>query len=217
MIYLIHGTNQVDSRRFLVRLKTDYEDIQNIPGKNLNKKVLEEKLKMANQYLFGGKSAFLIENFSGDWSVFPKNLPESLDLILWASEKIEVGNKKVKSFLFDQKKKANAFRLTDAILFRDEKEAFATATQLLLEKEPTEKIVGAILRGLLLAFCAKENLSELPLAPFARQKVEDQAKFWSKSGLKRAILELLRADLDLKSGKSSSLVFSQLIGRLIYS
>src|SRR4030043_537088 len=102
MIYLIHGTNQVDSRRFLIRLKGSYQDIQTISGKGLSKEVLEEKLKIASHYLFGGKSSFLIEHFSGDWNILPKKLPEEADIILWSGGKVETGKTLVKSFLFDQ-------------------------------------------------------------------------------------------------------------------
>ena len=215
MIYLIHGANQVDSRRFLIRFKSNYQDVQNIPGKNLSSSLLQEKLGQASHHLFGGKSAFLIENFSGDWGIFPKRLPEGLDIILWSEEKIEMGDSRVKSFLFDQQRKATAFKLADAILFKNEKEAQVLAWQLLVSKEPPEKIVGAALRGLLLAFCAKETLRGVSIPPFVRKKAEEQAKFWSRQNLKRAILELLRAEIALKEGRTASLVFAHLIHRVV--
>ena len=217
MIYLIHGTNQVDSRRFLVKLKNSYQDVQTISGKSLSKESFEEKLKTASYNLFGGKSASLVEHFSGNWDVFPKKLPEGIDIILWSGDKVEVGKIPVKSFLFDQKRVATNFRLADAILFKNEKEAQSLAWELFNSREPAEKITGAILRSLLLAFCAKENQEEIPIPPFAKAKVTDQAKIWSRSALKRAILKLLQTDLSIKEGKDAPLAFSQLISQLVSS
>jgi len=216
MIYLIHGANQVESRRFLIRFKGNYQDIQNIPGKNLNSSLLQEKLRIASHHLFGGKSAIVIENFSGDWKIFPKKLPEGLDIILWSEEKIEIRDSRVKSFLFDQLRRATAFKLADALLFKKEKEAQILAWQLLAAKEPPDKIVGAILRGLVVAYCAKEgpSISQLPF--FAKQKAVEQAENWSKLALKKAILALLRADLSIKEGRAALSVFSQFISQTIY-
>ncbi|OGY26617.1 MAG: hypothetical protein A2Z24_02240 [Candidatus Woykebacteria bacterium RBG_16_44_10] len=215
MIYLIHGTNQVDSRRFLIRLKGSYQDIQTISGKGLSKEVLEEKLKIASHHLFGGKSSFLIEHFSGDWNILPKKLPEETDIILWSGGKVEIGKTLVKSFLFDQRKKATTFRLVDAILFKDEKESQSLALELISAKEPIEKIIGAVLRGLLLAFCAKDkdDLRETPLSSFVQQKIKEQAKNWTRVALKKAILELLRADVALKESRAADLILSQFINR----
>lgn len=215
MIYLIHGQNNVDSRRFLVRLKSNYQDIQEIPAKNLNQKIFSRKLKEASRPIFGGKSAVLIENFGGNWEILPANSFNDLDLILWSPQRVEEGKQKVKSFAFDQGRKATAFRLTDAILFRNEKEAQSLLLELLARKEPPEKIIGAMLRGVFLVYCAKKSLSGVSLPSFARKKIEEQSKNWTEKALKKVTAGLLSADLALRNGESASLVFSQFISRIV--
>jgi len=216
MIYLIHGQNQVDSRRFLIRLKSTYQDIQQIPGKGLSDKIFKEALSRISHHLFGGKTTLLIEGFDGNWQIFPERLPDDIDLILWSDKKLEVGKGPVKNFLFDRSQKATNFKLADAILFRDEKQALVLSSQILKTKEPTEKIIGAVARGLVLAYCAKENsLQNSNLASFAREKIEDQAKLWTKAALKKALLRLLIADVALKEGAKNHLVLTSFINQVV--
>ena len=218
MIYLIHGENQVDSRRFLIKLKDNYRDIQNISGKNLNSQYFKQKLVEASKPLFGGNSAFLIENFDGNWEIFPEKLPETLDLILWSNQKLMTSQAPVlKNFLFDKAIKPSAFKLSDSILFKDEKDAQIVLSKLLSAKEPTEKIIGALLRGLFLVYCAKESLEELQIPSFAKEKLKEQAKNWSKSQIRNVILQLLKMDLMLKEGKKTQIVFSNFISQVISS
>jgi hypothetical protein len=215
MIYLIHGQNQVDSRRFLIRLKSDYQDIQQIPGKGLSDKIFRGALSRVSHPLFGGKTALLIEGFDGNWKIFPKKLPEGVDLILWSEEKVEAGDLPAKKFLFDQVKKTTSFKLADAILFRNEKQALVLATQILDTKEPIERIIGALSRSFALVYAAKEgSLRYASLADFAREKIEDQAKLWTKAALKKALLRLLTADVALKEGAKTHLVITSFINQV---
>ena len=99
MIYLIHGANVVDSRRFLIRFKGNYQNLEVFNGKNLKDDAIKNMLAQISHDLFGGKSAVLIEFFNGDWGTLPKNPPEGIDLILWSDQKIDSGKLKVKNFL----------------------------------------------------------------------------------------------------------------------
>ena len=218
MIYLIHGQNQVDSRRFLVRLKNNYQNIESISGKNLTEEEFKRISLRLSHPLFGGKSSILIENFNGDWQILPKAPPKEVDIILWSGEKIELGKVAAKNFLFHKTTKASVFKLADAVLFKREKEALVLTFQLLSTKEANEKIIGALGRGLYLAYCAKEgSLAGSGLPNFAREKIEDQAKFWSGSALKKALIYLLQSDLALKRGAKAHPVFTSFISRSISS
>ena len=104
MIYLIHGQNQVDSRRFLIRQKTNYRNIETVAGKYLTSESLRKILVQASRSLFGGKNAVVVEGFRGDWKPLPKKVPEDLDLFLWSSEKIKIDRADVKSLLFEDRK-----------------------------------------------------------------------------------------------------------------
>ena len=215
MIYLIHGQNQVDSRRFLVRLKSNYQNIESISGKHLAGEDLKRTLPKFSHSLFGDKSALLIEGFKGEWQIIPKKLPEGLDIILWAEDKIDLGNVKVKNFLFHAVTKANGFKLADAILFKREKEALMLAAELISTKEPNEKIIGALRRGFYLVYCAKEDtLTGTQLATFAQKKFKDQSKLWSKTALKKALIYLLWSDVALKEGAKADLVFTSFVSRV---
>jgi hypothetical protein len=215
MIYLIHGQNQVDSRRFLIRVKSTYQDIQQIPGKGLSDKIFKEVLSRVSYPLFGGKTALLIEGFDGNWQIFPKKLPEGVDLILWSEEKVAAGDFPAKKFLFDQVKKTTSFKLADAILFRNERQALVLATQILDTKEPSERIIGALSRSFALVYAAKEgSLQYASLADFAREKIKEQAGLWSKASLKKGLLQLLLADIGIKEGEKAHFVFTRLISRL---
>ena len=215
MIYLIHGQNQVDSRRFLSKLKSNYQNIESISGKHLAGEDLKRTLPKFSHSLFGDKSALLIEGFKGEWQIIPKKLPEGLDIILWAEDKIDLGNVKVKNFLFHAVTKANGFKLADAILFKREKEALMLAAELISTKEPNEKIIGALRRGFYLVYCAKEDtLTGTQLATFAQKKFKDQSKLWSKTALKKALIYLLWSDVALKEGAKADLVFTSFVSRV---
>ena len=215
MIYLIHGQNQVDSRRFLSKLKSNYQNIESISGKHLIGDELKRTLPKFSHSLFGYKSALLIEVFKGEWQIIPKKLPEGLDIILWAEDKVELGKVEVKNFLFHRITKATVFKLADAILFKREKEALMLAAELISTKEPNEKIIGALRRGFYLVYCAKEDtLTGTQLATFAQKKFKDQSKLWSKTALKKALIYLLWSDVALKEGAKADLVFTSFVSRV---
>ena len=215
MIYLVHGQNEVDSRRFLIRLKSGYQDLQSFQYKILDKKLLETSIKKLSQPLFGGKSAILIEGFTGNIDILPQSLPERLDIILWSNKRLDVRNKDVKSFLFDRVRRANVFKLSDAVLLRREKEAQILLTQLLYGKELPEKIIGALARGFYLIYFIKEGtINKVNLSNFIIQKHNDQATHWTIARIKKGLLQLLYADLAIKDGKKPTVVFTNLISRL---
>jgi len=215
MVYLIHGQNQVDSRRFLIRLKSNYKNIEVIPGKHLNEKNFLNKIRGYSHPLFGGKTAFLVEEFDGNWSVLPKKDLKEIDIILWSGKKLDVKPTMVKSFLFDQQRNLTAFKLVDAVLLKDEREALVILYGLLKKKEPPEKIIGALSRGFSLIYCAKEgSLGKAKMPSFALQRLKDQERFWNKLEIKKAFLELLRADVSLKSGQESPSALITVVSKL---
>lgn len=214
MIYLIHGTNSVDSRRYLIRLKQNYENVEIIDARKLKAEGFGKKLSQIPHNLFGNNSAVLIEYFKGDWKRIPEKLPKGLDLILWSEEKIRAPQINVKNIVFNKYSQVSTFKLADAILFKNEKEAQIIASQLMASKEPIEKILGTLNRSFYLAYCEKEkSLKGANLHSFVLEKVREQAKMWSKGGLKKALLHLLRVDLDIKEGLKSDLALPIFIGR----
>ncbi|MDP2721086.1 MAG: hypothetical protein Q8O75_04050 [bacterium] len=216
MIYLVHGQNQVDSRRFLIRLKNGYQNIETINAKNLGEKKLQNIFRQVSHPIFKGKSALLIEHFAGNWKGFPKKTPEDFDIILWADEKIQVGPLPVKNLLFNKLQKASAFKLVDALLFKNERSAQVLLFELLFAKEPTEKIIGALARSFFLVYCAKRgSLHNINLPLFAKEKIQDQAKGWSQAGLKKTLVQLLGVDLALKEGAQAKPVLTAFISRVV--
>ena len=216
MIYLIHGQNQVESRHFLTRLKSGYQNIETINAKNVGEKKLQNIFGQVSHPIFGGKSALLIEHFAGNWQVFPKKIPEGFDIILWTDEKMQAGSLPVKNLLFDKLQKASAFKLVDALLFKNERSAHTLLSELLFAKEPTEKIIGALARSFFLVYCAKKgSLRNMVLPLFAKEKIQDQSKGWSQAGLKKALVQLLGVDLALKEGAQAKPVFTAFISRVV--
>lgn len=215
MIYLIHGTNTVDSRRYLIAMKQNYENIETINGKKLKEEEIAKNFSQISHNLFGKNSAILIEYFNGDWKLVPEKLPRGLDLIVWSDEKVRLPKVSVKNFVFNRAFQASTFKLADAILFKNEKEAQVIASQLLASKEPVEKILGTLNRSFYMVYCEKEeSLKDENLHSFVLEKIRDQARMWSKSGLKRALLHLLRVDLDVKEGLKADLALPLFIGRV---
>lgn len=216
MIYLIHGENLVDSRRFLVKIKGSYEEVETIEGKNLREERLREVLAQSSRFLFGGKSAILIENFDGNWQALPKKLAEDVDIVLWSSKKIDLGPLPVKNFVFNKINRVTSFKLADAILFKDEKDAQILAASLLDAKEPIEKIIGALSRSFYLAYCVKEeSVKSRDLPVFVLGKLQDQAKGWTRSALKKAIIYLIGLDVASKEGAKPKAALAAYISRVI--
>ncbi len=216
MIYLIHGQNQVDSRRFLSKLKSNYQNIEHFSGKTQTSNEIKNFFSKISHPLFGSKSAVLIENFSGDWKSLPPNIPPNLDILLWSTQKILSTPNSVKNILFDKISSLTVFKLADAILYRREKEALIISAGLLDQKEKPEKIIGACARGIYLVYCAKvESLKNADLMKFARQKIEDQAKLWSKNSLRKALLQLVKLDLSLKEGLKAQPAFTLFISKTV--
>jgi len=215
MIYLVHGQNEVDSRRFLTKLKVSYGDVREVDGKNLTKEYLERQLSESSVSLFGAKSAFLIDNFSSGLDILPKQSPEGLDLIVWSSKKIPVYSKHLKSFLFDKVVKANVFKLTDAVLSGRERQALILLDELVQSKEAPEKIIGTLNRGLCFLYFAKEgSIAKTNLPPFIQQKHVEQARGWDEKTVKKGMAKLISADLAIKSGSKPHLVLTNLISEL---
>jgi len=215
MIYLIHGRNVIDSRRFLVRLKSAYGSVEVVVGKTLTKTNFEERLQEANQYLFSGKTAFLVEDFKGVWPGLSSNLPEDVDIIFWAADKVETIPPGVKSYLFQTQIKANPFRLVDAVLFKDEKSSQELCQQLLTEKESPEKIIGLLARSFCLVYSSKDgSLDKSKTAQFLVDKLSQQSQVWKAYEIKKALVALLQADLSLKEGAKPAIVFTSLVSQL---
>jgi DNA polymerase III delta subunit len=215
VIYLIHGQNIVDSRRFLQKLKSSYSDVVALDPQGLTSKKLGRAIAEKTNSFWGDKAALLIENFGGDFSQIPDSLPENLDIILWSGEKLKP-KPKIKAVLFEDFRKSSTFKLADAILYRREREALTLLYSLLLAKTPVEKIIGAVGRNLSLALAAKDNLlGDYDLADFVRAKTADQAKNWTKSELKRALVELIRVDVAGKEGAKPSLSFTYFISKVL--
>jgi hypothetical protein len=216
MIYLIHGQNIVDSRRFLIKFKQSYQNIELINGKNSGTIDIKNSIERLSHHLFAKKTAVLIEFFNGDWSIFSKKVPDSVDLILWSDEKVKTGRFKAKEYLFDRARRTNAFKLADAILFKNEREAQILSSELLNSKEPVERIIGTLNRSFYLTYCEKERLlDDKDLPTFAHDKIREQARLWNKIAIKKALLALLRLDLDMKEGLKVGLAFPAFVSRVV--
>lgn len=215
MIYVIHGQNEVDSRRFMAKFKLSYDDLRYINGKNLTKGTLEKIIDESSNSLFGGKSAILIDDFTSSVDILPQNAPRDLDIIVWSARKLPIYGKNFKSFVFDKSSKANVFKLSDATLFKREKSAQILLDELLQSKEPPEKIIGALTRGLCFIYFVKERtINRTNLPPFIQQKHIDQSNNWTSKSIKKGVAKLILADLAIKEGLKTDFVLTNLISEL---
>lgn len=210
MIYLIHGKNIPDSRKFLSKLKSNYSDILELDHKKLLKGELQKKVLEKSSFLFGGKSAIVLENFNGNWEEIPRSSPT--DIILWVSEKLEAPPN-TKAFLFDLFPQNSVFKLADAIFYKREKEAYAQLEQLIISKVPTEQIVGIIGRSLTMLLLSKEG--ELQgMQEFVKKRVQEQSRLWSNGALKKALVELLKVDVSSKEGAKPQILLTAFISKV---
>jgi DNA polymerase III delta subunit len=198
MIYLVHGPDIVSSRAFLLKLKSQYDSFETIDSKDFEK---EQKLLLESQNLFEQKRLLVIENFlpTADKRFQPY---EGLDIVIWVDDLVAKPpswiNKAIPFKLIDQ---VSNFKLADAIGYGQEKQALIVLEKLLLTNTPSELITGALTRQLrLLALGLRNEWDKVSTSPFLQDKIREQVQFWNKQKLKKAALQVLKADWDIKTG-----------------
>ena len=216
---ILHGENTVFSRKELNSLKEKNNDKEIIflNGKNL--KLTELKEALETQSLFGMEKLIIIENFlsklknlrSGtknpeiNYLIQQKHLK---NLIFWEDKEI---NKSLLS-LFKKaeikffKVERLVFSLVESIKPNNAKVVIDLFKKILL-KNPMEIIFSMIIRQFRLLILIKSGtkngpLEFLRLAPWQKQKLTNQAKFFTMEELRKIYKRLLEIDYNNKTGQS---------------
>lgn len=196
MIYLLHGSDTVSSRNFLLRLKEQYQT-SNV----INVKKLKGGLDLPSEQFFGQKNLLVLEN------AIPKNAEQvvptiSSDVVIWLTESLEnVPSWVEKNLHFQLTDSVSTFKLADLIFLGQEKQALSVLGNLTRNNTALEMIIGSLTRQIRLINLVIEGQEELvSKSSFVVKKSKDQAKLWSKRKLKQASMVILKADLSLKKG-----------------
>ncbi len=197
MIYLFYGPDVISSRAFLLNFKKNYSDIVVLSGKKQTTASLQLPKE---ENLFGGKKLFIIEDF------VPKEkepLEElgSIDIVMTSPELVNPPSWVSKSWAFKQAETLSNFKLADQISSGQEKQALLTLTSLLKQKTPSELIIGSLVRQFRLISLVLSGDSEaVSKSPFVIDKTIQQAKNWNFSKVKKALILILKADFEIKTG-----------------
>ena len=198
MIYLLHGPDTVSSRNFLIKLKEGYEVAETVEAKAFAKKQTE----FYNTPLFGEKKILVIENFVQEEKVSLK-VPLGLDVVLWSPVLVKVPTWVGKNLLF-KGREDSTFKFADAVGFGQVRTALSSLERLLSENVPNELLIGSLSRQLrLLSLGLNGSWSSVSTSSFVQNKIREQLGNWNRTKLKKAALLLLKADWEIKTGKSS--------------
>ena len=197
MIYLVHGDDSLLSRRFLFRLKSGYDQVVDITGKNISKERLE--LALFSESLLAKKILVVVEDLKNWQEIKGVRLNNASDLVFWFKNKIDLPDFPINRVILFDLRQASAFKLADALLMKNEKLSFLTLSSLLKQGEPAEKILGTIgfaFRNL--ALTLEGNLEKIVKNSYAQEKIKQQANFWTLSQISLAFDAIFTTDLRLR-------------------
>lgn len=207
---IIHGDNQVESRRFLVeqtsqaRLKD--KEIIRFEGKKINLEQFQQALEA--QTLLGKEKLVIVENLlvkSPPISIITyliKSQPKNL--IIWEGK--EIGVTKIKKL----KAKARLFKLPpiifkflDSFLPRNNRQALKLLKQT-IDQSSVENVFYMLARQIRYLIIANQLDREglTGLHPFQQQKINAQAKKFKLSQLLTFHRKLLYIDWQQKTGQA---------------
>ena len=200
MIYLLHGSDTVSSRLFLVKLKEKYEAVSTVVAKKGVKRVdLPD-----TEYLLSSNQLLILENHLPSRK---PTLPGNADLVIWMDTTVEVPDWIDKDFPFKQEVSVNVFKLTDAVFYGQKKIALQILVKALAQNLPEEIIIGSLTRSVRQLSMALEGKYEMiSKSSFVQKKVKEQAENWDYRALRTAAKLLLKADWEIKTGKIPSAV-----------
>lgn len=155
--------------------------------------------------MFGEKLLVIVENY------LPKednldSLPAEVDIVFCKTGGVEkIPNWVDKHLNFKLPNQVNAFRLSDCVGYRQEKLSLTLLEKLFQENIPSEIIIGSLVREFrLISLVLAGELEKVSTSPFLQRKIREQANYWDKKKVKKAILRILKVDWGIKTGQSES-------------
>ncbi len=224
MITLIHGKNQVASRKKLTDLLDKYENSQVI---HLSDDLDGVKFREACEAraLFASKTLVVVEVdkvkeldfFDDKLFSYLETLSQDTNVIFWVGEKVAKNRKIYKELaelgkvFFFEEVEDKPFDFLDALAAKKEKQAYLELG-ILLEQRGSEigltQLIAWELRTLIRVKNSEDNHG---LHPFLYKKAKRFAQNFSMGELRELFGEVLQADLEMKTGKDPRLVLDTLI------
>lgn len=200
MIYLIHGPDVVSSRTFLMKLKSGYQDHTIIDAKK-SKNILSEISHETN--IFGHRRLIILENYKPDEKVKIRQNKE-IDIAIWNDDTTTPVSWVDKTVVFKEQPKANIFRYSDFVSYGQLRQAIDNLLILLDQKTQAEIIIGSLVRQMrLMSLVLDGESQEISKSSFVREKVKEQARNWTFPKIRKAVIEILKSDWEIKSGTIS--------------
>ncbi len=231
MIYIVHGENQIASRKEALRIASS-EGASVVEMRSVDHDVSQVAGKFFSSDLFSSKIS-LIFNMTKDKNFDYKELIQRFlttesnnNFIFYSSALIEksnpvlkaVGELKASMREFKDDQKQSVFALIDALMEKKRKDSYNRLGELLDANEDEFEILSMMVFGLRnLALFHFEAPSFSKLHPFVQQKTTKQAKNFSKTEIVDLYENLYTFDLETKTGKRSpdmalSLMIEKIVG-----
>lgn len=208
MIYLLHGDDTAQSRKFLSGLAENFKVIT-LDGKTLTVPVLEENL--LSQGLFGDQKIVVVENLlsknAGKKKLisFINENEHDTQLILWEDKKIfktttnSLKNITIREFMLP----TYYFQFLDQLSPPNKKKVFILYQQLLKTYAPEQLLFSLIKRVRLLVILKSQSTTDeiTKMPPWMLSKLQQQARLWPRDTLILFYKKLQEADIKLKTGR----------------
>ncbi len=202
MIYIFCGEDIVSSRRYLIKFKQNYQETASFGESDFSFARLNELIN--NQSLFSDKFLIVFENLKKPLEqILKSKKTPKLDFVFWFDKKIEgvKTNPLLKVIEFKITNYLSVFKVADAFGAKRGDLAIRFLEKI-WEKTEFEIIIGTLTRQIRLILLYKEgSLEKLPISPFIKEKIKEQAGRWDIKELKKAAEVLLNLDFTLKSRK----------------
>jgi DNA polymerase III delta subunit len=233
VIYIIHGENQIASRKEALKVAKE-KGAQVIEIRSIESSPSEIASKFFSTDLFGGSLSFIF-NITKDKNFDYKELIERLKatgieksrntLIFYSTSTIEKSNPVLKNspdlkatlLEFKEAEKQNIFGFIDTLMDKQRKPAYNKLGELLEGQEDEFEIMSMVSFGLRnLAFFHFSSPSFSKLHPFVQQKTTKQAKNFTKEQIASLYENLYQYDLEVKTGvKNPDMVLSLIVEKFI--
>ncbi|MFZ5424488.1 MAG: DNA polymerase III subunit delta [Patescibacteria group bacterium] len=219
MLYIIHGDDEVSSRKQLLVLKSKYV---NFPSRELafTDTTPQGLLNACVSFdVFDGAPLILFDISKAgrasldDYLNVCSSLPEESVLIVFSNKLLTKTNPFIKNalklkaqvFTSQAYKNTNIFSFVDAVFYGNRKQAYLELKKLLIEKEDPFYIFTMLLYGLRnLALGSYNAPGYSKMSPFVKSKVNKQLAGFSSADIKDLYSYFYELDKRAKTGQVSS-------------
>jgi len=228
MTILIHGSDVVESRKELLKLKSSYTNqgfrVESFVATKEN--VDQIKISLLTSSMFAQKNAYFVElDKSTISTINPKSAPEQNVAVFWIEGKIPANSSFLKSLkningtilTFEEKRDAKIFKLADFVCQKNSSLALSLLEELLQNQTAGYEILGVLIfqfRNVLgvklkADFVKKEH-------PFVLKKSVVFAGNFKEEELLEIYKKLAEADVKIKTGQGNeNLVLTELIHYIV--